>query len=258
MSRGEFPRLTFAKPTLDPRHLGVIPHIENKKETYMNTPAGNEPISAFLIIEQTPGRPTGPARPQTSRRRLRGEASGAMFGIGGSIALVVAIGLVRYAWLGLPGSRGKSERGRLPPLEATSPAPVATKTAAPHVQVAKPESVGPEELGQVSSEMGFDSELVERNFPLLGKAGGASSLKRRIELEPEIERRFLRLMETMDERRGLVADTAQVHLYMVSVAGRFRDRILKDVRDGGPLGQPSIRDNWREAMAAETNVRPRA
>ena len=175
------------------------------------------------------------------------ERRGALAGFSWCFVILAAVGLARFAWLNRGDAQGES--GQTPPEEPAAAAPADADAVAP-----SPEDAARREADEALSEMGLAEGVLKRLFPTLDKPAAAASLVKRFELDPETERRFLSLMVAMEERREFLLKTVQVHRAMVTSARGLKDRILRDVRSGGQLGGPELRDLWRAAIEAETDV----
>jgi hypothetical protein len=173
------------------------------------------------------------------------ERRGALAGFAWCFVILAAIGLARHAWLKWKG--GEPETQAAAAIEA---APSADADAAAD----SPEDAANREADQALNEMGIAEGLLKQLFPTLDKPAAVASLVKRFELAPDVERRFLALLLAMDERTKMLAGTVLVHRDMVGAAQGLKDRILQDVRSGGPLGSTDLRDLWRSAVEAETDV----
>ena len=183
----------------------------------------------FIILEPI-------RRPPT-----RNERRGALAGFFWCFVILAAIGLARYAWL---KKRGASPE---PPIAAAF-------EAAPPAVAESPEAAANREADEALNQMGIAEGLLKQLFPTLDKPSAVASLVKPFELAPDVERRFLALLLAMDERSTMLAGAILVHKEMVLAAEGLKDRILQDVRSGGPLGSPELRDLWRAAIEAETDV----
>lgn len=172
------------------------------------------------------------------------ERRGALAGFAWCFVILAAVGAARYAWLKWKG--GEPETQAAAAIEAT---PSADADAA-----ISPEEAADREADRALIEMGIAEGLLKQLFPTLDKPAAVATLVKRFELDPENERRLLSLIRAMEERREFLEKTLHVHKAMVASASRLRDGILDDIRVGGPLGSPKLRDLWREAIEAEVDV----